>query len=168
MGGGGGGGGVCGGVPAFCARPFSSTHGPRGTVRRKRQQQQPQQQKQQQQHPSRESLQLLPSAQRSWTEQPTMWRAPLLQLFLAFTCCVRWCHSEGERPFPPPPNDQHHHHHCRKCIVPCSRFRVVFASYPPLVHLLLTKTAPAIPLGNLMWIVNLWFAAHRNCLSDDI
>ncbi|TNN64423.1 Low-density lipoprotein receptor-related protein 2 [Liparis tanakae] len=24
-----------------------------------------------------------------------MWRALLLQLFLVFTCCVRWCHSEG-------------------------------------------------------------------------
>lgn len=60
--GGGGGGGRKGGegsgCPGLCARPFSSTSGPRKTARRKQQQQK--QQQQQQQHPSStESLQLL-------------------------------------------------------------------------------------------------------------
>lgn len=57
-GGGGGGrkGGEGSGCPGLCARPFSSTSGPRKTARRKQQQQK----QQQQQHPSSpESLQLL-------------------------------------------------------------------------------------------------------------
>lgn len=161
------GGGGCGGVPAFCARPFSSTNGPRGTVRRKRQQQQPQQQ-QQQQHPSRESLQLLPSAQRSWTEQPTMWRAPLLQLFLVFTCCVRWCHSEGERLLL-------FFYIINIIIITVenvfSLFEVsghFFTSDPPLVCTCCSSKPHQLLRRATIRIVHLCFAVNRNCVSDDI
>ena len=71
------------GCPGLCARPFSSTSGPRKTDRRK------------QQHPSPS-----PCSSSICTAEldgpARMWRAPPLQLFLVFICCVRWCHSEGK------------------------------------------------------------------------
>nr|XP_046260892.1 low-density lipoprotein receptor-related protein 2a isoform X2 [Scatophagus argus] len=70
------------GCPGLCARPFSSTSGPRKTDRRK------------QQHPSPSPYSS--SICTAELDGPAiMWRALLLQLFLVFICCVRWCHSEG-------------------------------------------------------------------------
>jgi len=70
------------GRPGLCARPFSSTSGPRKTDRRK------------QQHPSPSPCSS--SICIAELDGPArMWRALLLQLFLLFICCVRWCHSEG-------------------------------------------------------------------------
>lgn len=71
------------GCPGLCARPFSSTSGPRKTDRRK------------QQHPSPSPYSS--SICTAELDGPArMWRALLLKLFLVFICCVRWCHSEGK------------------------------------------------------------------------
>lgn len=71
------------GCPGLCARPFSSTSGPRKTDRRK------------QQHPSPSPYSS--SICTAELDGPArMWRAPLLKLFLVSICCVRWCHSEGK------------------------------------------------------------------------
>ncbi|KAL7385074.1 hypothetical protein ABVT39_014795 [Epinephelus coioides] len=70
------------GCPGLCARPFSSTSGPRKTDRRK------------QQHPSPSPYSS--SICTAELDGPArMWRALLLQLFLVFLYCVRWCHSDG-------------------------------------------------------------------------
>lgn len=78
------------GCPGLCARPFSSTSGPRKTDRRK------------QQHPSPSPYSS--SICTAELDGPArMWRALLLQLFLVFICSVRWCHSEGKKcDFSPP------------------------------------------------------------------
>lgn len=71
------------GCPGLCARPFSSTSGPRKTDRRK------------QQHPSPSPYSS--SICTAELDGPArMWRILLLKLFLVFICCVRWCHSEGK------------------------------------------------------------------------
>ncbi|XP_035811393.2 low-density lipoprotein receptor-related protein 2a isoform X1 [Amphiprion ocellaris] len=69
------------GCPGLCARPFSSTSGPRKT--------------EESNSIPAPVLTAPPSAQAELDGPARMWRALLLKLFLVSICCVRWCHSEG-------------------------------------------------------------------------